>query len=305
MLSVNCCRSVVWGCLLAVILGSSASGRADEPAHRLATVNGHAIQPRDVELELLVTGTRTPQSSDRDAALERVIDRTLIAHFVASKGADPLAEDVENLVQLVRKGIESGGDTVDVVLGKLKLTEDDVRKSAHESLSWQAYVRRTVKEEALRTRFQAHPEQFNGTQVRISQIVLTIPATGTPADWATAEMRLSDLRQEIESKKLDFAAAAAAHSQSPSGKQGGDVGFIRFQGDVPAAVAAAAFALKPGEMSQLVRSTLGVHLVRVTEIKPGELSLEDARPQLLRVLGEELWVTTVQTLRKKAKIVKE
>ena len=74
--------------------------------------------------------------------------------------------------------------------------------------------------------------------------------------------------------------------------------------DVPAPVSAAAFALKPGELSAPIRSTLGVHLVQVTARQPGELSLEDARPAIVQVLGEQLWVQTVKTLRAKAKITK-
>ena len=301
----NCRDSVLLVGLSVMWLGGIATSRAEEPSARLATVNGRAVSSRDVELELLVSGIKTPTPTDRAAALERIIDRTLVTHFITAKGADPLAEDVENLVQRVRKGIESGEDTVDAVLGRLHLTEDDIRKAARETVSWQAYVHRTVKEAAIRDYFESHRNQLDGTEVRIQQIVLAIPSPATPTDWTDAEKKLAELRKQIEIGKLDFAAAAKAHSQSPSAQQGGDVGFIRFEGGVPAPVAGAAFALKPGEMSQPVRSTVGVHLVQVTETKAGELSLEDARPAVLRELGDQLWETTAQSLRGKAKIVKE
>ncbi len=278
---------------------------AQAPSPRLATVNGHLVLQRDVDLELLISGNRQPTLADRNAALERVIDRTLVAKFVAAKGVNPLAEDVENLVQFVRKGIESGGDTVEAVLGKLQLTEDDVRRAAELSVSWQAYAARSLTDKEIRDYFESHREQFDGTKVRLRQIVRGLPASATPAAWDEAEKLLADLQQQITAGKIEFAAAAADHSTAPSAKTGGDIGWIGYQGGVPAPVSAAAFALKSGELSAPVRSSLGVHLVQVTERQPGELSLEDARPAVLQVLGEQLWDKTVKTLRAKAKITKE
>ncbi len=293
-------NAVVVMCLCGITLYA-----AEAPSPRLATVNGHPVWQRDVDLELLISGNRTPTPADRNAALERVIDRTLVAKFVAAKGVNPLAEDVENLVQFVRKGIESGGDTVEAVLGKLQLTEDDVRRAAELSVSWQAYAARSLTDKEIRDYFESHREQFDGTKVRLRQIVRGLPASATPAAWDEAEKLLADLQQQITAGKIEFAAAAADHSTGPSAKSGGDVGWIGYQGSVPAPVRVAAFALKSGELSVPVRSTLGVHLIQITERQPGELSLEDARQAVLQVLGEQLWNKTVLSLRAKAKITKE
>lgn len=293
---------MVFGIIVSAGAISGTLSVAEDVSPRLARVNKHSISQRDIDLELLVSGAREATDAERKAALERVIDRTLVVDFVATKGADPLAEDVENLVQSVRRGIEGGGETVEAVLGKLKLTEDDVRQVARASVSWKAFVRRTVTELQIREHFEQHREEFDGTRVRIRQIVRTIPPAGSPAEWDEAEKLLTDLRSHIEAGQVEFVAAATAHSHSPNAKSGGDVGFIRFRGDVPAAVATAAFALPVGETSRPIRSSVGVHLVQVMERQPGDLSLEDTRPSILNELGEQLWVKTVQELRKKARI---
>ncbi len=293
--------------MAAILVASGAACRGETPSPRLATVNGHPVLQRDVDLELLLllSGSRQPTPADRAQALERVIDRTLVAKFVATKGTDPLAEDVENRLQIIRRGIESGGDTLEAVLGRLKLTEADLRQAAQLSVSWEAYVRRTLTEKEIREHFESHRKQFDGTKVRIRQIVRTIPTTGPPAEWEAAEKLLTDLRQQIQAGKIDFAAAAAAHSMGPSAKQGGDVGLIGYHGGVPAPVTAAAFALKVGEVSPPVRSAVGVHLVQTTERIAGELSLEDARLAVRGELGEQLWEKTVKTLRAKAKLTRD
>ena len=96
--------------------------------------------------------------------------------------------------------------------------------------------------------------------------------------------------------------AALKHSTSPSAKSGGDIGFVRYQGDVPAPVAATAFTLRVGDLSEPIHSPVGMHLIQVVERKPGDLSLEDARPALLKELGQQLWIKTVADLRAKARI---
>ena len=64
----------------------------------------------------------------------------------------------------------------------------------------------------------------------------------------------------------------------------------------------AAFALKPGEIGQPFRSRFGVHLITVTDRKPGDLVLEDVRAVVLSQLSEELWRQTVSELRTAGKI---
>jgi len=296
------CQLGKWGRVVAAILCLMAFVSADDGTRKVASVNGSPILARDVELELLLEGQRTPSAADRDAAVNRVIDRALISKFLAKHSVKPLEEDVENLVERTRAGVQSGGETLEVVLGRLNLTEDDLRKSAQAAVAWESYVLRTVTQPQLQALFDSHREHYDGTQVRLKQIVRSLSTTAPEADWEAAVSFLKDVRGQIAAGQLEFSAAAMKHSTSPSGKSGGDIGFVRFQGDVPAPVATAAFALKTGEMSEPIRSAVGVHLIQVVDRKPGDFSLEDARPALLRELGQQLWTKTVADLRAKAKI---
>lgn len=286
--------AALW-CLCAALI-------ADDGSRKVATVNGAPILARDVELELLLEGKRAPSATDREVATIRVIDRALVAKFLTKHSVKPLEEDVENLVERTRTGVQSGGETLDAVLKRLNLTEDDLRKSARAAVTWESYVLRTVTQKDLQTLFDSHREQYDGTQVRLKQIVRSLPTDAPATDWEAATTLLKEVRTEIAAGKLEFAAAAMKHSTSPSGKSGGEIGFVRYQGDVPAPVATAAFALKAGELSEPIRSPVGVHLIQVVERQLGDLSLEDARPALLRELGQQLWIKTVADLRGKAKI---
>jgi len=81
------------------------------------------------------------------------------------------------------------------------------------------------------------------------------------------------LRKDIAAGTLEFAVAARKHSQCPSALEGGSLGFLpRKNGPMDEAFSKAAFALKPGETSPVVESEMGLHLIRVTERKPGKPS---------------------------------
>ena len=83
---------------------------------------------------------------------------------------------------------------------------------------------------------------------------------------------------------------------------GGDVGFFSFRGKMPVAFTSVAFALKVGEVSEPFVTQFGTHLVTVTERKPGTLSLEDVRPQVLTQISGKMWNETVAQERGKVKI---
>jgi parvulin-like peptidyl-prolyl isomerase len=71
---------------------------------------------------------------------------------------------------------------------------------------------------------------------------------------------------------------------------------------MPADVCRVTFALKKGEVSQPFRTPFGVHIYTVTDIRPGNLSLEDVRSQVIRHVASELWDQLVAQARKTAKI---
>ncbi len=117
-----------------------------------------------------------------------------------------------------------------------------------------------------------------------------------------AEEKLGRLRSEITAGKISFADAARRYSEAPSAAKGGDVGTFAFRGTMPAEVCRVAFALKVGEVSQPFRTPFGVHLYTVTDIRPGNLSLEDVRSLVIRRLSTDLWDRLVAKARTTAKI---
>lgn len=102
-------------------------------------------------------------------------------------------------------------------------------------------------------------------RVRASQILKRLPSTATDADVAARRKELETVLAAARSGQ-DFAALARKHSDDKAAKDG-DLGWFRKE-EMPAEVAEAAFALKAGEVSGIVRSPFGLHILKVTAIEP-------------------------------------
>src|SRR5262249_15373551 len=111
------------------------------------------------------------------------------------------------------------------------------------------------------------------------------------------------LRQEIVAGKIDFAEAAKKHSDCPSKKDGGDIGFFPYKFMVLEPFAKAAFALKVGELTDLVQTDYGLHLIKGTDRKPGEPSnFEKIQKEVREVCEKELWDSILAQSRRVAAI---
>ncbi|WP_437225769.1 foldase protein PrsA [Planctomicrobium sp. SH661] len=290
-------------CLLMVI-GIIAEAYSDDVSQQsVATVNGKAISSEQLQLQFFLDQLPEDSSAEtRQQLIEQLVNRELIRQFLASRkiSADPAKLDHQ--VSVVEKLIATRNGQLDDVLGRLHLTPASLREVLALPLAWDAYVRSTVTDQQIRDEWKARRAQLDGTRVRASQIVRLVPPDGKEADWTAAQDLLKNLREQIVSGKISFADAARAESQSPSGKRGGELGEFEYRGRVDESISSVAFATPAGQVSEPFRTRFGVHLVETQEVIPGQLSLEDAREEILSELGKKLWDKQVAELRERAKI---
>jgi len=102
--------------------------------------------------------------------------------------------------------------------------------------------------------------------IRISHLMISIPGTTQP-DSAEARQRIQDLKTRLEAGE-DFAALAREHSEDRnSGRNGGDLGLLRYDNyQVDPTFRAAAFAMdEVGKISDIITTPYGYHLFKITE----------------------------------------
>jgi peptidyl-prolyl cis-trans isomerase C len=143
-----------------------------------------------------------------------------------------------------------------------------------------------VTDEEVQAYFEANKAKYGvGGQVKASHILKLVKS---PTDTAEAYAAILAVQKKLAGG--DFAAIAKAESQDPgSAAKGGDLGFFDPKDMVPA-FAAALEKLKPGEVSGIVRSEFGYHIIKLVEKRESkDVKLDSLKPQI---------VEEIQNLRK-------
>jgi hypothetical protein len=119
---------------------------------------------------------------------------------------------------------------------------------------------------------QAWATEGPGPQVRARHILFKFPADATPAVRDSLRRRAEQIQAQAAGG-ADFAALARQHSDDTSKEQGGDLGFFG-KGQMVPTFEQAAFALQPGQVSRVVESPFGYHVIKVEERKMQPLPAE-------------------------------
>jgi peptidyl-prolyl cis-trans isomerase D len=142
----------------------------------------------------------------------------------------------------------------------------------------------TVNEQDLKSYYEQNlAAEAAKEQRRASHIMIESPASASSADRAKAKARAEELLAQVRKAPNTFAEVAKKESQDPgSAPNGGDLDFSPRGGFVSKALEDAAFGLKnKGDISGVVESEFGYHIVRLTDIRaPEHRSYEQARPTL-------------------------
>lgn len=144
----------------------------------------------------------------------------------------------------------------------------------------------TVSDAEVADAYNKSKARFTTPEKRsASHILINAKLDAKPADDAAAKAKAQAILDELRKNPNDFAKIAKAQSQDPgSAELGGDLGTIE-KGVFVKPVEDAIYGLKEGEMSGLVRSEFGYHIIKVTKVTPAvQKSLEEARPEIVAEL---------------------
>lgn len=144
-----------------------------------------------------------------------------------------------------------------------------------------------ISDEEINRYYNRHQNQFLvRKQIKASHILLGVDQdTPLDADEKIKEKAVGLLKR-IEAGE-DFEELAKTYSDCPSSKRGGDLGYFG-KGKMDPEFERAAFALGIGEVSQVIKSSFGYHIIKVEDIKPEHIKpLDEVRDQIVRALKTE------------------
>ncbi|HXD41553.1 MAG TPA: SurA N-terminal domain-containing protein [Ramlibacter sp.] len=140
----------------------------------------------------------------------------------------------------------------------------------------------SVNEQDLKTYYEQNAGRLSGTEERRASHILIAASKSAPAaEREKAQARAQELLAEVKKSPGSFAEIAKKNSQDPgSAVNGGDLDYFA-RGAMTKPFEDAAFSLKKGEISGVVESEFGYHIIMVTDIKsPKQRSFEEMKPEI-------------------------
>jgi peptidylprolyl isomerase/peptidyl-prolyl cis-trans isomerase C len=175
-------------------------------------------------------------------------------------------------------------------LARLHMSESDLSEAVLRDLRVEAVLERVSAATPAASLVDAeiyyrlNPAAFERPEMRRLRHILVTFNDGT--EKAQARALLEGLRKRLSSAD-EFAAAALAHSHCPTALQGGEMGGVK-RGQLFAELEPAAFALATDEVSAVLESSVGWHLLRCDEILPGQtLAFAEVSQRILEALTEK------------------
>ena len=141
----------------------------------------------------------------------------------------------------------------------------------------------TVTDEELKTYYEQNQARLaTQEERRASHILITSPKGAPPADHDKAKAKAQALLDAVKKAPATFAEVAKANSQDPgSAVKGGDLDFFA-RGAMVKPFEDAAYAMKKGDISALVESDFGFHIIQLTDIKSAkQRSFDETKPELV------------------------
>lgn len=135
--------------------------------------------------------------------------------------------------------------------------------------------------------YHLHKEQFNRPELREAcHIYISINPDYPENTREAAYSRMQEISAKLQKKPYKFAELALKHSECPTSLQGGVLGLVP-RGKLYPELDAVLFSIKAGEISEIVESEIGFHLVLCKQIQRAEtLSLQKAGPKIRQIMKE-------------------
>jgi peptidyl-prolyl cis-trans isomerase C len=280
---------------------ATAQSPAALPANVVAVVNGATITRAELDAVLKMSGpsavvqTEAQRKQRQMEVLSMLIDNLLMRQFL-EKHTSPIAPaEVARRLAEMENGLKSQGKSLPEFCHDTNQTMDQLRASIVDHMRWSAYAQQHITEVVTARYHQDHKDFFDKVTVKASHIVLRVPPGTSAAEKQKAQQKLLEIRAKLlTDPKTDFAEMARLHSHDPQASKGGDLGWFPRKWVFDESFSRATFALQPGQISNVVETDYGLHLIKVAERKPGEPSeyakikeavrefcAEDVRQQIL------------------------
>jgi peptidyl-prolyl cis-trans isomerase C len=294
--------TVIMLLMLALVGSTAASAEKDPLPGKIATVNGAVITRQAFDREMSMIQQRQARSGQplersmlmkwQDKILEGLIENELLYQESQKAGVKAAPDLVDNQLNEIKKRFPDD-KAYEKALTDMGFSEAELRSRIEKQQSIRQWIEKnflekiTISEEETKAYYDAHPEMFiQPESVRARHILIKVDPKGGDKEKAAARKKIEEIQKKLKDGG-DFEALAKEFSDDPSRDKGGDLGYFT-KGRMVKPFEEAAFSLQVGQVSPIVETTYGYHLILVLDRKPeSKTSYQDAKERIQQVLRNE------------------
>jgi len=298
-------RSLAFASLAMAAWLAAAQEAATGPPEILARVGEEVIGRRALDLALRRFASIPPGEQRRQIeaqAVEQLVDRELLRQELARLKLEASVGEIDAQVERLKSEAAARGSSLEALLAQAGHDERSIRDQLGLEIAIGKYVGPRVTPEAVAAAFATDHREFDGTRLRVSHIVLRPDLVRGEDAVAARRVQAEAIRRDVLQGRVTFEEAARRHSAGPSRRGGGDVGWIRRDGPMVEEFSKAAFGLPKGEISKPFMTAYGIHVVKVTDVEPGSVSLDEVRPRVQQLVASRLLRELAAAARSKTRV---
>lgn len=292
------CLSVLLFCLMISPRSALADEKSTAP-EKAALVNGAVITKKQLDDRLNglrvmsaqrgqpLTDTQMKQAKKK--ILNDLINEELLYQYTQTQGMKISDQEVQEYLSQV-KSRYPGDDQYKKALSQLGFSEGDLELQIARNLAIRRLIETeiarkiSISEKEKKEYYASNPNRFGRSyQIKARHILIKSNPEDDKAKKAKARKKIEQIRQRVK-KGEDFAALARELSEGPSAVNGGDLGYFG-RGQMVPPFEKAAFALDVNEISPVVETRFGYHIIKVEDKKePGTIPYEEAEKAIAKQL---------------------
>jgi len=245
----------------------------------LARVNGEAVSRTEFERAVANIEARAGRqipAEERDRVyrglLEQMVSMRALVQETKTKKIAVSDQEVAAQIDEIKKQFPNEADFTKA-LAERKMTLALLRNEARDEIAVRKLVEAevgpqvSVSDQDIKTFYDQNPDQFQRPEgFKASHILIAVPNGATAEQKQAARAEAEGLLKQIRGG-ADFAALAKAHSKDSSSVNGGDLGYFG-KGQMVPPFEQAVEKLKVGEVSPVVETQFGFHIIKLTDKQP-------------------------------------
>lgn len=312
-------------CLMMTVslIGCSANKKA------VATVNGEKITLENYEKLLYLNKSsmesyygsdiwsteiekgKTYEDTLRDMVLQTMIGSEAIYQQAKKEDVLPKDDQIQQQIDSFNESIKNNGEYQEE-LKKMGINEEFLkfqftRDLANNNLQERFEKKAKISENEMKKYYKDNKKSFYTDTVTASHILLkTQDDKGKELSVEKkkeAKKKVQEALAKVKSGE-DFAKIAQKYSEDPSASSGGQLGTFG-RGQMVTEFEDAAFSMKPGQISDIVETQYGYHIIKVTGRVDKQETYNDVKGEIKKTLASEKYTKYVEKLKKDSTIEKK